>query len=186
MPAELPDDVVDEAVELSQKAHLPNFPTERFEQERDEVLARYGFRARIRDDESLDRVLVCYPAEWVTDGEVRVSRVEDTGRAVERPLFQTETDEEWSEINAHNQAVVARIREEYSDVHGDNVQAFSDFMSNHYKRRIESASNRELEEFLSEYFPRNAWPSDAQKQVIEESLRMVFTETDASVPTVLD
>lgn len=186
MPAELPDDVVDKVVELSRKAHHPNFSTARCELERDELLSDYEYRARIRNDDSMGLVLVCYPSEWVTDGVVQLSRVEDTDRAVERPLFPTETDDDWSEIHAHNQTVVSRIRDKYTDVHGDNAQAFSDFMSNHYNRRIESASIRELEEFLSEYYPRNAWPSDAQKQVVEESLRYVFTITDSSVPGTLD
>lgn len=186
MPAELPDDVVEKAVELSQKAHHPNFSTDRFEQERDELLAGYGFKTRVRDDDSLGLVLVCYPAEWISDGVVQLSQVEDTDRAVERPLFPTETDDEWSEIHGHNQTVVSRIREDYSDVHGDNVQAFADFMSNHYKRRVESASTREVEEFVSEYFPRNAWPSDTQKERIEKSLRLVFIETDSTVPAILD
>ncbi|MFW5919942.1 MAG: DUF7108 family protein, partial [Halanaeroarchaeum sp.] len=37
-------------------------------------------------------------------------------------------------------------------------------------------------EFLGEYFPRNAWPSDAQRRAIEASLEYVFEKTGVETP----
>jgi hypothetical protein len=47
-------------------------------------------------------------------------------------------------------------------------------MSNHYARRVESATEEELAEFRTEYFVRNAWPTDEQHAVLDTSLSLVF------------
>jgi len=74
------------------------------------------------------------------------------------------------------------VRADHGDVHGDNARAFAEFMSNHYAKPAESATAGELEEFLAEYYPRNAWPSAEQKAVVESSLRHVFDAADARMP----
>ena len=68
---------------------------------------------------------------------------------------------------------VARVREEHGDPHGANAHAFADFMGNHYAKRVEAATPAEREEFLEEYFRRNAWPTEAQRDAVERSLRLV-------------
>lgn len=186
MPDELPEEIVEKAVELSQKAQHPQLPTDRFERERDALVSEYGFRARIRDDDSRGPVLVCYPDDWLSEGTVRLSRVDNTDRAVERPLFTVETDQTWERVYSHNEEVVTQVFNEFGEVHGENAQAFADYMSNHYKRQVESAGSHELNEFLNEYYPRNAWPSEAQKRVVEESLRLVFTVTGTQPPSVIE
>jgi len=76
--------------------------------------------------------------------------------------------------------VAAAVGDAYGDVHGANAAAFADFMSNHYARPVESATDVEIEEFLTEYFPRNAWPTDAQKAVVDESVELVFESAGAT------
>jgi len=66
-----------------------------------------------------------------------------------------------------------------------NARAFADFMGNHYVRRMETAGQRELRDFLTEYYPRNAWPSDEQREAVYESLRLVFEVAEAEVPPSL-
>jgi hypothetical protein len=90
--------------------------------------------------------------------------------------------DEWDATDAHNRGIAAAVREDHGDVHGNNAQAFADFMSNHYAKPIEAATAGEVEEFLEEYFPRNAWPSDAQRSVVEASLDHVFEKTGAETP----
>ena len=67
-------------------------------------------------------------------------------------------------------------------VHGANAHALADYASNHYAKPIGDLTGQELAEFLDEYFPRNAWPSDDQKAAVEESVRLVFAETDQPLP----
>ncbi len=139
---------------------------------RDELLAEYGYLARVREEDNRE-VLVLYPNEWVEDGTVRTDRIEDTDRAAEIPLSGPGDPEDWDAVEAHNRKVVARVRRRHGDVHGDNAAAFADFMGNHYAKRVEEATPGEVEEFLTEYFPRNAWPSDQQRETIEESVELV-------------
>ncbi|MFQ3293397.1 MAG: hypothetical protein ACI8VE_000459, partial [Natrialbaceae archaeon] len=40
----------------------------------------------------------------------------------------------------------------------------------------------EIDEFLTEYFPRNAWPSAEQESVVETSLEYVFETTGVETP----
>ena len=91
-----------------------------------------------------------------------------------------------SPFEAHNAGIVERVAEEDGPVHAANVRAFADFMGNHYVRRVESAGEREVRDFLEEYFPRNAWPSDEQREVVEESLRLVFEVGGTEPPPALE
>ncbi|MFC5970646.1 rnhA operon protein [Halomarina salina] len=166
--AELPESVVEEAERLTRLARDAVDPDEATaaRERRSDLLDDYAFVARERDDD----VLVLHPAEWVADGSVRVERIDDTERAVEVPLEEPADDADWESVDAHNQSVVAAVRERHGDVHGDNAAAFADFMGNHYLKPIEEATDRMRAEFLAEYFPRNAWPSDDQRAVVEESV----------------
>ena len=40
---------------------------------------------------------------------------------------------------------------------------------------VETATPAERAEFLEEYFPRNVWPTDDQRAVVERSLGLVRT-----------
>jgi len=55
-----------------------------------------------------------------------------------------------------------------------SARAFADFMSNHYARLIETATEAERREFREEYFVRNAWPSAEQRTEIEQSLSLTL------------
>jgi ADP-heptose:LPS heptosyltransferase len=45
-------------------------------------------------------------------------------------------------------------------------------MGNHYLKRVGDATDAEREEFLTDYYPRNAWPSAEQEAIVEESLAL--------------
>jgi hypothetical protein len=55
-------------------------------------------------------------------------------------------------------------------------------MGNHYARRLETAGPRECREFLEEYLPRNAWPTDEQRSEAERSLRLLFEAAGVEPP----
>ena len=169
----LPADVVGRAATLTRHVRRTVDDDERaaVTAERDRVLAAHGYIARVREDDA-GETLVLYPDEWVDDGVVRVNRVEDPGRAVERPLSGVGSDD-WDAVEAHNRRVAERVRAVHGDPHGATAHAYADFMSNHYAKRVERATPAERREFREEYFPRNAWPTEAQREVVEESLRRV-------------
>ncbi len=175
--SELPEEVADEAERLTRLMRAAADDNERtaYRERRRELLADHGFTARVRDT---DDTLVCHPDEWVVEGEVRPERIEDTGRAVERSLSGAGDPDDWESVAAHNDRVVEAVAA-HGETHGANARAFADFMSNHYARRVESATEREIEEFHTEYFVRNAWPTDEQRETIERSLSLVFEEADA-------
>jgi hypothetical protein len=178
----LPDEAVDEAERLTRLARRAADENEAaaYEDRRRTILDEYGFTARVREE---DETLVCYPSEWVEDGVVRIERIDDVERGVERPLGTDAGDEdEYDAVEAHNSSVVEAVGEAHGPVHAANARAFADFMSNHYVRRVESASSEEIREFLAEYYPRNAWPSEDQSSVVGESLERVFEVAGADVP----
>jgi hypothetical protein len=175
--SELPEEVADETERLTRLARTAVDDNEReaYREQRRDLLADHGFTARVRES---DDTLVCHPEEWVKEGEVQPRRIEDTERAVERSLSGAGDPDDWTAIAAHNERVVERVAD-HGETHGANARAFADFMSNHYARRVESATEEELAEFHTEYFVRNAWPTDDQRELIEISLSLVFEETDA-------
>ncbi|MFC4245476.1 rnhA operon protein [Natribaculum luteum] len=180
---ELPEETVDEAERLTRLARTAVDENERdaHREKRAEILGAHEFTSRIREDEDGD-VLVLHPAEWLEDGTIRTDRIEDVSRAVEIPLEGTGDPDDWSELDAENRRLVEAVREEHGDVHGDNAAALADFMGNHYARPIASATADEITEFLTEYFVRNAWPSEKQRAVVDESIRLVFETADEPVP----
>jgi hypothetical protein len=182
-PEGLPRSVVDEAERLTRLARRAGDPGEAAacERRRDALLAEYGFEARLREG---DDTLVCYPSEWLVDGVVRLGRVEDTDRAAEVPLSGPGDEDEYDAVEAHNAALVARVAEAAGPVHAANARAYADFLGNHYLKRVEDATAGELREFVDEYYPRNAWPSTAQRAALAESLALVYEEADAPLPDV--
>jgi hypothetical protein len=199
--SELPADVVDEAERLTRLARGavdrdrrsaldpaadPEASGEReaYLDRRGDLLAEFGFTARVREDGG-DETLVLHPAEWIVDGTVRTDRIEDTGRAVEIRLSGAGDEDDYDAVETHNAALVERIEEERGPVHAANARAFADYMANHYVRRIEEASGEEVEEFLSEYYPRNSWPSEEQRSAVETSLVHLFEAAGAGVPAPL-
>lgn len=178
---DVPESVVDEAERLTRLARAATDPDERaaYRDQRARLVADHGYAARVREEDTR-AVLVCYPIEWLESGIVRTDCIDDLDRAVERPLSGPGDPKDWDAVDAHNRAVAARVADAHGPVHGANAHAFADFMGNHYARPVESAGDRERSEFLSEYFPRNAWPSAEQEAVIETSIDLVFEAAAAS------
>lgn len=170
---ELPEDVADEAERLTRLARqaVDGDEAKAYRDERDSLLEACGFEARVREDGR--ETLVLYPAEWVQEGTVHPDRVDDVGRGVERPLEGPGGTEEWEAIAEHNRDIAKAVTAEHGEVHGENARALAAFASNHYAKPIEELSPGEREEFREEFFPRNAFPTDEQKAVVEESIRIV-------------
>lgn len=172
--SELPDDVIERATTLTRRARSAVDDDERqaYLEERERALAERGYVSRIREEDT-GRTLVLYPEEWVEDGAVQFDRIENTDRAAEVALSGTGDPDDWAAIEEHNRTVAERIDVEHGDPHGATAHAFADFMSNHYARRVETATADEREEFRTDYFPRNAWPTDEQRKTVEQTLRLV-------------
>jgi len=181
--SELPREVVTTAERLTRLARraVDEQEAAAYERDRDERLAEYGFTARIRES---DDTLVLHPSSWLEDGTVQMDRIEDTDRAVEVSLSGSGDPESWDTVEEHNAAVVDRVEERAGEIHAENARVFADFMGNHYARQMETATAEELEEFLREYYPRNAWPSDEQQAVVTQSLEYVFDVTETAMPEV--
>ena len=180
---ELPADVVDEAERLTRHAREAVDDAEQADarRARERLLVDYGFAARVRE-ESERAVLVLHPAEWVVDGTVRTERIDDLDRGIERPLSGVGIDD-WEAVDTHNRELVAAVERAHGPTHGANAAALADFAGNHYSKRIERLTGPELALFLEEYYPRNAWPTDDQRAVVEKSVRLVFEQAGVSVPT---
>jgi len=175
---ELPLEVVDEAERLTRLARevANEDEAETYREARDELLADTDFTARVRED---DRdTLVLYPEEWVVDGTVHPDRVDDVDRGIERSLEGPGASEDWDTIEEHNRAVADRVAAEHGETHGQNAHALADFASNHYAKPIDDLTREERAEFLDEYFVRNAFPSDDQKAVVEESVQFAVEIAD--------
>ncbi|MFB6211378.1 MAG: rnhA operon protein [Halobacteriales archaeon] len=184
---DLPVETIEAAVRLTRLARqtVDEAEATAYREDRDARLAEWGYVARVRSEETRD-VLVLYPEEWITDGTVRTERIEDIDRAVERTLSGVGEENEWTAIDAHNRDLVAAVEEEAGPVHAANAAALADFMSNHYARRIETATAAELREFRTDYYPRNAWPSAEQKRKLTESIEHVFRAAGTSPPPGYD
>lgn len=172
--SEIPEKVLDEVVSLSQKAiqAVDQQEISAYQQRREELLASYDYTCRIRTDND-GEVLVCYPKEWMAGDTINIDEMDDLSQAIERPVFDSPSEGSFSEIEQHNRTIASGIAEAHGPIHGATASAFADFMSNHYTQRIEDATVTEFEEFRTEYFPRNAWPSDMQKCVLDETIRLL-------------
>jgi len=170
---ELPDEAVAEARRLARLARdaSEDAAADAYRDRLDELLADHDRVARVRD---ADATLVCYPADWADDdGTVHPTDVEDPDRAVEVSLAGGGEQGDFEEAAERNAELVERVAAEYDDVHAENAAAFASFMNNHYARPMDTATDSEREEFREEFFPRNAWPSDEQRAVLDESLDAV-------------
>lgn len=175
----LPDEIVTQTEGLTLRARKADEAqnterAERLRRRRDELLANHDHHAIERGDDTL----VLHPDEWIEDGTVQPDRIEETDRAIERQLVDTtvraNTDADWERVADHNRGIAARVTEQYSEIHGTNAKALADFMSNHYATPIENATQGMVEEFRTEYYPRNAWPTEKQSAVIEKSIEMTL------------
>ena len=180
---ELPASVINEAEQLTRRARdtVDDAEQEAARRARARLLADHGFTARVRA-ETERAVLVLHPAEWVADGTVQPERIDDLDRSIERPLSGAGTDD-WETVDTHNRDLVAAVEQTHGPTHGANAAALADFAGNHYSKRIEALTGQEISLFVEEYYPRNAWPTDDQRAVVEESVRLVFEQAGASVPT---
>jgi hypothetical protein len=178
----LPESAVDEAERLTRLARraVDEDEAKAYRRERDELLAEHGYAARIRDDDD-GETLVCYPTEWLEDGTIRVDAVEDVSRGVEVALSGTGSDRDWETVHERNDEVATAVAERHGDVHGATARALADFASNHYAKPIEALTRVERQEFREEYFERNAWPSDAQRERLVKSVQLALelAEDDA-------
>ncbi|MFB6114034.1 MAG: rnhA operon protein [Halodesulfurarchaeum sp.] len=182
----LPDDVRDAALELTRTARRVEDADRqmRLLARRDRLLDDHGFLAHLRDGPKRT-VLVCYPTSWQDEeGVVDPDRVDDPDQAVELPLYGRETGEDYTDAEEYNRELVRTVEEQYGSPHAETAAAFADFMSNHHATRIDEATAAHVEEFETDYFPRNAWPSEEQRRALQESLEYVFDVAGQS--TVLD
>jgi hypothetical protein len=174
---ELPDDVVSEARRLARLARdaSEDAAADAYRDRLDDLLAEHDRVARVRD---ADATLVCYPADWLNDGTVHPTDVEDPDRAVEVSLAGGGEQGDYEDAAERNAELIERVADEYGDVHAENAAAFAAFMNNHYARPMDTATDAERAEFREEFFPRNAWPSDEQRAALDESLDAVEAVTD--------
>ena len=179
----LPEAVVEEAERLTRLARdaVDGNEAAAYRDRRETLLSAHGYTARRRSEDH-GEVLVLHPSEWVEEGAIRVEYVDDVSRAVEVPLDGTGDPDEWDEVEAHNRALAESVEAEHGEVHGANAHAFADFMGNHYARPVERATERQVREFTEEYFTRNAWPSEDQREALDRSLDLLFERVDRSRP----
>lgn len=175
--SELPESAIDGVERLTRLARnaVDENEAAAYRARRTELLAEYCFTARVREDPDGGETLVCHPDEWLDDeGLVDYDAIEDTDRGIEVSLSGPGEQGTYDEAAAANRELVAAVRAEYGDIHAANARAFADFMSNHYATPIADAAGGQIREFLTEYYPRNAWPTDAERAVVVRSLRRVF------------
>ncbi|MCU4973118.1 rnhA operon protein [Halobacteria archaeon AArc-m2/3/4] len=182
---ELPEGTIEEAERLTRLARQAIVDREEasYRDRRSTILEDHDFTARVREESTGD-VLVLHPEEWhdSDEGVIRTDRIDDVSRAIEVRLEGAGDPDDWEAVDADNRSLVETIRAEHGDAHGDNADAFADFMGNHYARRMDSATTSEIAEFLEEYYVRNVWSSEEQRAVIEESIGLVFETAGEPVP----
>jgi len=167
---QLPTPVIEDALRLTRWAHrVDGEEAAQYRDRRDRLLDAHGYTARVRGDDDPPTV-VLHPADWLVDGTVQLDRIEDTDDAIERPLTGGGTAD-YDAAAAANEAIVATVAATAAPVHADTAAAFATFMENHRARRLDTATADDIREFLEEYFPRNAWPTDDQERVVCRSLR---------------
>jgi len=178
---DLPADTQDEVERLTRLARqaVDEGAAAAYRDQRAALLADHDYEARIREEDTGD-VLVCYPAEWVADGVIQPEKVDDTDRGVEIRLSGPGEPDEWDEVEERNRAVVERVRADHGEVHGATARALADFMGNHYAKPIADATPDELAEFREEYFTRNAWPTEQQRALLDDSVELTVKKADSS------
>lgn len=176
-----PDPVIETAVALTRAIRRGTHPDpERLRERRECFLGRYGYGARVREEDP--PVLVCYPAEWLDDsGTLRFDAIDSTDEAIERPLYGGSEDE-WDAVVTHNYRLAERVGETHGSLQGENAHAFATYMANHHASRVEAATADQVQTFLEEYYPRNAWVSSDARTVLESSLMNLFAVAGARYP----
>jgi hypothetical protein len=177
-----PDAVIDEAERLTRLARdaVDEAEAAAYREAREDALAAYDYTARLREADERT-VLVCHPADWLEEGVVRTDRIADVSRGIERQVAGAAPSADWDVVAAHNRDLADAVAAAQGDVHGANAHALADYASNHLAKRIEDLGRAELRKFLTEYFPRNAFPTDDQRARVEESLRLVARVADADL-----
>ena len=178
---DLPADIQDEVERLTRLARqaVDEGAAAAYRDQRAALLSEHEYEARVREEDTGD-VLVCYPAEWVADGVIQPDMVDDTDRGVEIRLSGPGDPDEWDEVEERNRAVVEAVRDDHGEVHAATARALADFMGNHYAKAIAEATPEELAEFREEYFPRNAWPTDRQRELLDDSVELAVKKADSS------
>ncbi len=181
-PDTVPEETRARAERLTRRARraVDDHEAAAYREQRAELVADHGYTARVREEDRA--VLVLYPQEWVEDGTVRPDRIDDIDRGIEIPLEGPGEDVKWEVVATHNREVAAIVREEHGHVHGANADALAEFCNNHYAKPVEKLSPEEREEFLTEYYPRNVWPTDEQKAVVEESVSLAVETASTGQP----
>jgi len=176
---DLPADTQDEVERLTRLARqaVDESAAVAYRDQRAALLEEHDYEARIRNEDTGD-VLVCYPSEWVKDGVIQPDMVEDTDRGVEIRLSGPGDPDEWDEIEDRNRAVVDAVRDDHGDAHAATARALADFMGNHYAKPIAEATPDELAEFREEYFPRNAWPTERQRELLDDSIELTLKKAE--------
>jgi hypothetical protein len=171
----LPTEVVEEAERLTrlERTAVDDSEAIAYRDKRRLLLAEHDYTARLRTEDG-GEVLVLHPESWIRDNKVAPELVEDVSRAIEVDLDGVGDPGEWNDVEAHNRAVVERLCENHGEIHGANGTAFADFMGNHYARPVEQATDAMVQEFVTEYFVRNAWPTDEQQAVVAESVNLTI------------
>lgn len=174
MAEELPLAIREEILQLAREERTSPFDGRKtLRAEREKLLTEYGFSSRFREDEG-GVVLVCFPTSWLKDGKLDRESVSDLDRAVELPITGSDDPATWREIARENERIAEAVNNRHGETHGKNAASFADFMNNHRARPIHRATEDDIAEFLTDYFPRNVWPSPEQKHAIDESIRLAM------------
>lgn len=174
MTTELDESTIERARQLTKRARAisDEDAAQRIRAVRDRLLDRWEYRAREREDDT-GVYLILYPTAWLGDGGIDVDAIEDIDRAEEVPLERGDKERTWESIHSNNMSVATAIERKYGPVHGKTARDFGTYLSNHHLLRIEEATANEFEDFRTEYFPRNCWPSEEQAALLERSLAFV-------------
>ncbi len=141
-------------------------------EQRDRLLDRAGLSSRVRADDEGD-VLVLYPDAWLDEaGTIDISCIDDPSDAVELPLDPRSEEADWADVNEHNRAIAETVAHRHGPVHGATAKALGTYLANHHLRRIEAATETELQTFREDYFVRNTWPEDEQEASLERSIEL--------------
>jgi hypothetical protein len=169
---DIPEDAVEEAERLTRLARNASDPdaADAYRDHRSELADEHGYTPRVRED---DDTLVLYPSEWMADGTVQLDRIEETERAVERPLSGAGDPDRYEGVTEENATILDRFEAEYGVDHAENARAYATFLENHHVRSLEEATIDDREEFLEEYYPRNAWPNEDQRAIVDRSLELL-------------
>jgi len=180
---DVPPEVIDEGERQTRLARqaVDGQEAEAYRAERDGLFEEYDYETRIREDRNRD-VFVAYPTEWLEDGTLQPTEVDDVDRGIERPLSGAGDPDEWHCVAERNDEVVERVAADHDEVHAQNARALADYASNHYAKPIEGLTEPELRAFLAEYFPRNTWPSERQRALVEDSIELTYEKLDVRCP----